>query len=57
MKHFRCGDVVPGCGETFTGTEDDVMTQVGAHAASDHGITEVGPELVDAVRTHMTSVA
>lgn len=57
MKRFRCGDVVPGCGEEFTGSEDEILTQVGAHAASAHGMTEVGPELVDTVRSHMTPVA
>ena len=51
MKQFACGDVVPGCGERFTGaTTDDILGQVAAHAATDHGLAEVPPEVVDAVR-------
>ncbi len=50
MKRFRCGDVVPGCGAEFTGTEDEILSSVGAHAHADHGMTEVGPELVGLVR-------
>ena len=45
-KHIACGDVVPGC--TFTAsaaTEEELMKQVVAHAAHDHGVTEVTPEL------------
>jgi len=53
MKTFRCGDVVPGCGATFRGTEDDILGQVAAHAAADHGITTITPELVGAVRGAM----
>lgn len=50
MKQFACGDVVPGCGATFTGeSEQDILQQVAVHAADAHGITDVGPELVDAV--------
>ena len=53
MKRFRCGDVVPGCTSAFHGTEDEILGQVGAHAAADHGLTEVSPELVAAVRGAM----
>lgn len=53
MKRFRCGDVVPGCTASFAGTEDEILGQVAAHAAHDHGISEVTPELVGAVRGAM----
>jgi predicted small metal-binding protein len=51
MKSFACGDVVPGCTHTFTGPDDGaVLAQVAAHAAADHGLTTVPPELVEQVR-------
>ena len=57
MKQFSCGDVVPGCTARFTAeTESELLQQVAAHAASGHGITEVSPELVAAVRTHIQEV-
>jgi predicted small metal-binding protein len=43
-KHIACNDVVAGC--TFTAqaeTETTVIEQVTAHAAKDHGVTEVTP--------------
>ncbi len=50
MKEFSCGDVVPGCGMHFAGDSDeDILSQVAAHAAADHGITSPGADLVDAV--------
>lgn len=54
MKQFACGDVVPGCTSVFRGeSEDDILGQVGAHAAADHGLTEISPELVAAVRARI----
>jgi predicted small metal-binding protein len=50
MKTFRCGDLIPGCAVTFTGTEQEILAGVGTHAHRDHGLSEVTPELVDAVR-------
>ena len=55
MKRFRCGDVVPGCAQEFSGSEDEILEQVAAHAATAHGMTSVSPELVDAVRSRMTA--
>ncbi len=56
MKSFACGDVVPGCGRSFTATDEDgVLAQVAAHAAADHGLAEVPPALVDAVRARITT--
>jgi predicted small metal-binding protein len=45
-KYIACAEIVPDC--TFTAsaaTEDELMKKVVAHAAHDHGITEVTPEL------------
>lgn len=50
MKTFACGDVVPGCGARFSGTSnEDILAQVGAHAARDHGLRDIPQGLVDAV--------
>ena len=56
MKTFACGDVVPGCTTTFTAPDDDaVLTLVAAHAATDHGLGAVPPELVEQVRAAIGS--
>ena len=50
MKKFACGDVVPGCDATFTGSSDDeILHQVAVHARDDHGISDVPQSLVDDV--------
>ena len=50
MKTFACGDVVPGCTARFTADDEAaVLGLVAAHAAADHGLTTVSPELVWAV--------
>jgi predicted small metal-binding protein len=47
---LACGDVMPGCAAHFEAdTQDELMQQVGAHAAADHGITEITPEVAQAV--------
>lgn len=57
MKEFSCGDVVPGCSHSFRGESDDeILAQVAAHARDDHGLTDVGPELVFAVRSTIRAV-
>ncbi len=53
MKAFRCGDVVPGCTRTFTGTENEILAQVAQHAQHDHGLLEIPDELVAQVRSAM----
>ncbi len=56
MKRFRCGDVVPGCDATFHGTEEEILSSVAAHAAADHGLTEIPDELVVQVQSLMEPV-
>jgi predicted small metal-binding protein len=47
---LACGDVMPGCAARFeTDDVDALMQQVAAHAAEAHGITEVTPEIAQAV--------
>ena len=51
MKTFACGDVIPGCsGRTSAADEDGIFTWVAGHAAEVHGVTDITPELVQAVR-------
>jgi predicted small metal-binding protein len=57
MKQFACGSVVPGCTAVFMAEEeDDILRQVAEHARADHGITDVSPELVSAVRANISAV-
>ncbi len=50
MKRLACGDLVPGCSQTFqAATEDEIVAQAAKHAVDAHGM-EVTPELADAVR-------
>ena len=45
-KRIACADLIPGCDFTAeAATEDEVLQKVVAHAAHDHGVTEVTPEL------------
>ena len=47
---LACGDVMPGCAATFTADDRDaLMQEVAAHAEADHGITEITPEVAEAV--------
>ena len=55
-KRIACGDVVPGCKFTATaGTEEELVQKVVAHAAHDHGVTEVTPELAAKVKAAIKS--
>ncbi|WP_298255287.1 DUF1059 domain-containing protein [uncultured Arthrobacter sp.] len=57
MKSFACGDVVPGCNARWVcSTEDEILAQVAPHATSAHGLTEISPELVSAVRSNIVTV-
>ena len=50
-KHIACADIVPDC--TFTAsaaTEEELLKKVIAHAAHDHGITEIRPDLAAQVK-------
>jgi predicted small metal-binding protein len=57
MKEFACGSVVPGCVATFRAdSEEGILSQVAQHAQADHGLTEIGDDLVAAVRSNIQSV-
>jgi predicted small metal-binding protein len=47
---LACGDVMPGCAARFEAEDKDLLVQqVAAHAAAEHGITEVTPDIAQAV--------
>ena len=47
---LACGDVMPGCPTSFSaGSQEQLFTEVAAHAAEHHGITDVTPEIAEAV--------
>ena len=55
-KYMACAAIVPDCGFVASAsTEDELLKQVTAHAARDHGITEVTPELVEKVKAAIRS--
>ena len=58
-KILRCKHIGPDTNCQFEAkgdTEDEILAQVAQHAASDHGITQVPPELVDKARANMKDV-
>lgn len=51
---LACGDVMPGCASRFEETDRQVLlARVAEHAASAHGITELTPEVVEAVESRI----
>ena len=55
MKQFQCATVVDGCDGVVTGaTDDEVLAAAAAHAADAHGMNEVPPEVVAAIRAGIT---
>jgi predicted small metal-binding protein len=53
--HIACNDVVPGCSFTASAeTEEELLDTVAAHAAHDHGVPEVTPELAAKVKAAIT---
>jgi predicted small metal-binding protein len=55
-KHIACAEIVPDCSFTASAaTEEELLKKVIAHAAQDHGITEVTPELAAKVKAAIKS--
>ena len=53
---IACASIVPDCPFTASAaTEEELMEKVAAHAAHDHKITEVSPELAAKVKAAITS--
>ena len=50
-KQMACGDVVEGCAfKAEAATEEDLMKKVADHAAQQHGVKDVTPELAAKVK-------
>lgn len=50
-KHIACNDVVEGCAfQASAATEGELLEQVTVHAAKDHGVAQVTPELAAKVK-------
>lgn len=50
MKQFSCGDVVPGCTRSFSGTEPEILAAVADHARTEHGLDDLPADVVAQVR-------
>jgi predicted small metal-binding protein len=51
---LACGDVMPGCSARFENADkDQMLSEVAAHAAADHGITEITPEVLHLVDSNI----
>lgn len=59
MKYsVACGDVMPGCSARFESTtRDDLMRQVGEHAAAEHGLTDITPEVRSSIEDKIVTTA
>jgi len=56
-KSMSCRDVGPDCDFVATGeTEDEIMTKVAEHARTDHGMSDIPPELVEKARASIKDV-
>jgi predicted small metal-binding protein len=57
MKQFKCGDVVPGC-QWVTRSEDEkeLFEEIHSHARDAHGMDEVPPEVLDAIKNVINEV-
>jgi predicted small metal-binding protein len=55
-KRIACAEIVPECPFTASAaTEEELLQKVVAHAAHDHGITEITPELTAKVKAAIKS--
>lgn len=53
---LACGDVMPGCSARFEDeTQDGLLGQVAEHAAADHDIQEITPEVKEAVEAKIVT--
>jgi predicted small metal-binding protein len=58
VKSFACGDVVPGCEAKWVcSTEDEILVNVAAHAASAHGLVDLPAEVVQSVHKAIVPVS
>ncbi|GAB3992752.1 DUF1059 domain-containing protein [Nocardioides marmoraquaticus] len=52
-----CGDVMPGCTATFDNADRGaLLADVASHAAADHGVTELTPDVLAVVDRSVVEV-
>lgn len=55
---LACGDVMPGCPARFEAEDrDTLMAEVADHAAREHDIAEVSPEVAAAIEAQVVETA
>ncbi|CAN5204886.1 hypothetical protein BH09ACT12_BH09ACT12_00210 [soil metagenome] len=53
---LACGDVMPGCSARFEAeTKDALLGEVAEHAAAEHDIDEITPEIRSAVEAKISA--
>ncbi len=58
MKTFACGDIIPGCGATFTAPDvQGILVQTRRHAVEGHGMAEPGTVSDEPVLAHVRDAA
>lgn len=47
---LACGDIMPGCSARFENpSRSDLLDAVAQHAAADHGLTTITPDVLSAI--------
>lgn len=55
---LSCGDVMPGCSAVLSGeTREAVLSAVGAHASTDHGVVDIDAATFAAVEAALRQSA
>jgi predicted small metal-binding protein len=55
-KHLACKEIVPDCSFVASAaTEEELLKKVAVHAAHDHGIKDITPELAAKVKAAIKS--
>jgi predicted small metal-binding protein len=53
---LSCGDAMPGCSARFEeDSRERVLELVTQHAREDHGVTDVTPEMLEAIGANIVS--
>ncbi|WP_084264588.1 DUF1059 domain-containing protein [Sneathiella glossodoripedis] len=56
MKKIECNDLFEGCAfRASASTEDELLQKVAAHAAKEHNIQEITPEVLAKVKSCIKS--
>lgn len=54
---LSCGDAMPGCSARFEeDSRDRILELVSVHAQEAHGVTEVTPEMLEAIGANIVTV-